>query len=148
VTGWVQIQGTLHALPARRGGETGSYLWVEAGDRNERMTAELFLPLVAPEALDCAVGVAVGTVTDAASSRTGDLTLEFGRVREGRGVVSAQGAGLDADIRFELSHHPRSGGFCSHCGGELETATIDVITPPDGGVIGAPRPRCPRCDGS
>ncbi len=146
--GWAQIEGTLYALPARRGSETGSYLWVQAGHRDERVTAELFLPVVPPDELDCAVGVAVGTVSDAASSRTGDVTLEFGRVRDGRGVVSARGVGLDTDIRFELSHHPPSGGFCSHCGGELETAAVEVITPPDGGVIGEPCPRCPRCDGS
>lgn len=32
MTEWLQISGTLYALPAHRGEEQGSYLLLEAGD--------------------------------------------------------------------------------------------------------------------
>ena len=73
------------------------------------------------------------------------VRLDFGRVKDGRGVVSASGDALDADIRFILSSHPADGGFCRHCGAELEVAVVSVITPPDGGVIGTPQTRCGAC---
>jgi len=52
---------------------------------------------------------------------------------------------VNADIRFVLSSHPADGGFCRHCGAELEVAVVSVITPPDGGVIGTPQTRCGAC---
>ena len=73
-----------------------------------------------------------------ATTARGEVRLEFGRVRDGRGVVSASGAGVDSDIVFALSHHPPEGGFCRHCGSELAVDVVAVITPPDGGVIGMP----------
>jgi hypothetical protein len=144
---WTQMEGQLSALPARRGEELGTYLWITAGERHEQVTAELFLPAVASDDLDSALGVAVGTVHAGDGDRTGDVRLEFGRVRAGRGVVSADGAGLDADIRFALSGHPHEGGFCRHCGAELEVQVVSVITPPDGGIIGTPQTRCGACGG-
>ncbi|HYX83384.1 MAG TPA: hypothetical protein VE777_00295 [Gaiellales bacterium] len=142
---WTHVDGRVSALPARRGDEPGTYLWIDAGERHERLVAELFLPAVAAEDLDGALGVAVGSVRGPDGDRTGEVRLEFGRVRDGRGVLSAAGAGLDADIRFDLSGHPPEGGFCRHCGAELEVDVVSVITPPDGGVIGMPRTRCGAC---
>jgi hypothetical protein len=144
---WTHISGTLHALPARRGDEYGSYLWLDAGERNEKVVAEVFLPAVAPDQLDGAIGVATGNVQAAGSDRTGDLRLEFGRVADGRGVVSASGAGIDTDVNFTLRRDPPDGGFCPHCGSALEVDVVDVITPPDGGVIGQPEGRCSQCGG-
>ena len=145
MTGWLQIEGRIHALPARRGDEAGSYLWLAAGEGYEHVWAELYLPAVTVEQLDMAMGVATGVVSIADEERFGQVTLQFGRVRDDRGVVSAGGKLLDADILFQLLHAPPDGGFCAHCGGELEVDVVDVITPPDGGLIGAPRSRCPGC---
>jgi hypothetical protein len=142
---WSQVEGELSALPARRGEEPGTYLWITAGEMHEKVTAELFLPAVAADELDCALGIAVGTVQAADGDWTGEVTLLFGRVRDGRGVVSASGPGLDADIRFTLRSDPPEGGFCRHCGGKLDVDTVSVITPPDGGVIGTPKTRCGAC---
>jgi hypothetical protein len=142
---WTHISGTLSALPARRGEEPGTYLWIDAGERDEHVVAELYLPAVASDDLDCALGVAIGSVRQDGDDRTGEVRLEFGRVRDGRGVVSAQGAGMDSDIIFALSHHPPEGGFCRHCGAELAVDVVAVITPPDGGVIGMPSGRCTQC---
>ncbi|MGN6378429.1 MAG: hypothetical protein ACTHNU_05715 [Gaiellales bacterium] len=142
---WTHISGTLHALPARRGDESGSYLWVTAGELRERVVAEMFLAAVEPDHLDGAIGVAVGNVHTFGTDRSGDVRLQFGRVGEHRGVVSATGAGIDTDITFALSHHPPEGGFCPRCGSELEVDVVDVITPPDGGVIGRPEGRCSAC---
>lgn len=142
---WAQVDGELSALPARRGEEPGTYLWITAGERHERITAELFLPAVAADELDSALGIAVGTVHLEDGDWTGEVRLDFGRVKDGRGVVSASGDALDADIRFVLSSHPADGGFCRHCGAELEVAVVSVITPPDGGVIGTPQTRCGAC---
>ena len=50
-----------------------------------------------------------------------------------------------ADISFTLHHHPPGGGFCPRCGGSLVIEPVSVITPPDGGVIGAPVTRCEAC---
>jgi hypothetical protein len=142
---WLQIDGTLYALPAVRGDEPGSYLWLEAGRRDEAVVAELFLPVVGPDVLDCALGIATGTVDIAGRSRTGEVQLRFGRVGDGAGVVSAEGELLAADVRFELRHHPRTGGFCPRCGGKLDVQPVNVITPPDGGLIGEPNTRCGVC---
>jgi len=142
---WAQVDGELSALPARRGDEPGAYLWIRAGERHEQMTAELFLPAVAADELDSALGIAVGTVRSMDGEWTGDVRLEFGRVRDGRGVVSAMGPALDADIRFTLSSHPADGGFCRHCGAELQVDVVSVITPPDGGIIGTPQTHCGAC---
>jgi hypothetical protein len=142
---WTQINGTISALPARRGEEPGTYLWIDAGELGEQVVAELFLPAVAADRLDCALGVAIGTVRSYGDDRTGEVRLEFGRVRGGRGVVSARGSGVDSDIVFALSHHPPEGGYCPHCGSELSVEVVKVITPPDGGVIGMPAGRCTRC---
>lgn len=145
MNGWLQIEGRIHALPARRGDEEGSYLWLAAGERGEAVEAELYLPAVVVERLDGAMGVATGIVASGGEQRFGTVTLQFGRVGDGRGVVSAGGDLLDADVRFELLMTPPDGGFCAHCGGQLEVPVVDVITPPDGGLIGAPRSRCPGC---
>jgi hypothetical protein len=142
---WTQITGTISALPARRGEEPGTYLWIDAGERGEHLVAELFLPAVAADTLDGALGVAIGTFRTERDDRTGEVRLEFGRVRDGRGVVSARGSGVDSDIVFALSHHPPDGGYCPHCGSELALEVVKVITPPDGGVIGMPAGRCTRC---
>jgi hypothetical protein len=142
---WTHVEGELSALPARRGGELGTYLWLTAGERHERVTAELFLPAVAADELDSALGIAIGTVSAEDGDWTGDVRLEFGRVKDGRGVVSISGVGLDADVRFTLSSHPHDGGYCRHCGAELEVAVVSVITPPDGGVIGTPQTHCGAC---
>jgi hypothetical protein len=142
---WTQVSGRLSALPAQRGEERGVYMWIDAGERSERIVAELFLPAVSSAELDGALGVAVGTVRVGDADRTGDVRLQFGRVRDGRGVLTAAGAGIDADIRFELSPHPPEGGYCRHCGAELVVEVVAVITPPDGGVIGTPSGRCGAC---
>jgi hypothetical protein len=142
---WSQVEGELSALPARRGDEPGAYLWLTAGERHERITAELFLPAVAADELDSALGIAIGTVSAEDGEWSGEVRLEFGRVKDGRGVVSAGGPGIDADVRFTLSAHPHEGGFCRHCGAELEVAVVSVITPPDGGVIGTPQTHCGAC---
>lgn len=142
---WTHITGTISALPARRGDEPGTYLWIDAGERGEQVVAELYLPAVEAHDLDGALGVATGTVQCSGDERSGEVQLEFGRVRDGRGVVSARGAGVDSDIVFALSHHPPEGGFCRHCGAELTVDVVAVITPPDGGVIGMPSGRCTRC---
>jgi len=141
----MQIAGELRALPARRGDEPGSYLWIAAGKLHEAVVAELFLPAVAPDQLDGAMGVSVGSVQLEGDIRSGTVRLQFGRVAEGHGVVSASGSILDADIRFELNHHPPDGGYCPHCGAALQVDTVEIITPPDGGLIGAPRTRCTAC---
>ena len=78
---WTQVDGELSALPARRGDEPGAYLWIRAGERHEQMTAELFLPAVAADELDSALGIAVGTVRSTDGEWTGDVRLEFGRVQ-------------------------------------------------------------------
>jgi hypothetical protein len=144
---WTHISGTLHALPARSGVESGTYLWVSAGERREHVEAELFLAAVEPDHLDGAIGVAVGNVQAEGVERTGEMRLQFGRVGEHRGVVSASGTGIDTDITFALSHHPPEGGFCPRCGSELDVDVVEVITPPDGGVIGRPEARCATCGG-
>ena len=46
---WTQISGTISALPARRGDEPGTYLWIDAGERDEHVVAELYLPAVAAD---------------------------------------------------------------------------------------------------
>jgi hypothetical protein len=145
VNGWLHISGELFALPAVRGEERGSWLWITAGEHHEAVTAELYLPAVAPDALDMAMGVSTGTVRREGELRSGNVALQFGRVADGRGVLSATGELLDADIRFELRHQPPDGGFCPHCGSELEVEAVKVITPPDGGVMGAPQARCTEC---
>jgi len=145
VTEWLQISGTLYALPAHRGDEQGSYLWLEAGDLREAIVAELFLPAVAPDQLDTAMGIATGTIQVHGEHRTGDVHLEFGRVGPGGGVLSADGSLLHADVRFELRNHPPGGGFCPRCGNQLTVEPVSVITPPDGGLIGSPVTRCDSC---
>jgi len=144
---WMTIEGTLYALAAVRGEEPGSYLWLEAGVRDEAVVAELFLPAVGPDALNCAMGIATGTVERGGITRTGEVSMRFGRVVHDSGVVSADGDVLVADVRFGLRHHPRTGGFCRRCGAELEIDTVSVITPPDGGLIGEPVTRCGVCGG-
>ena len=58
----------------------------------------------------------------------------------------AKNAGCSyADIRFTLSGHPADGGFCRHCGAELQVDVVSVITPPDGGIIGTPQTHCGAC---
>jgi hypothetical protein len=145
VNSWLQIEGTLYALPAIRGEEPGSYLWLEAGEHHEAVVAELFLPAVAPDTLDNALGIAVGSVEIGGLPRWGEVQMRFGRVADGGGVLSADGDVLTADIRFELRHHPRGGGFCPRCGSELAIEPVSVITPPDGGLIGEPVTRCGVC---
>lgn len=142
---WLQVAGTLCALPARRGDEAGSYLWLEAGERAEAVVAELFLPAVYPDALDAAMGVATGSVQIGSEQRLGDVQLHFGRVRGDRGVLSADGRVLKADVSFTLHHHHPSGGFCPRCGGSLVVEPVAVITPPDGGLIASPVARCGAC---
>jgi hypothetical protein len=142
---WLQVEGTLYALPAVRGEEPGSYLWLEAGKRDEAIVAELFLPAVGPDALDNALGIAIGSVEIGGLPLSGEVQLRFGRVVNGTGVLSADGEVLAADVRFELRHHPRGGGFCPRCGGELRIEPVSVITPPDGGVIGEPVTSCGVC---
>jgi hypothetical protein len=145
VSDWLQVSGTLCALPARRGEEAGSYLWLEAGERAEAVLAELFLPAVYPDALDAAMGVATGSVQIGTEQRLGDVQLHFGRVRGDRGVLSADGRVLKADVSFTLHHHHPSGGFCPRCGGLLVVEPVAVITPPDGGLIASPVARCGAC---
>ena len=148
IDGWAQIAGSVHVLAARRGDERGSYLWVSAGERREAINAELFLPAVEPGALDGAIGVAVASVArpDTGEERSGPVRVQFGRVRDGRGVVSLDGAGVEADVTFALHHAPPGGGFCAHCGGALKFDPVDAITPPDGGLIGRVDHRCLRCE--
>lgn len=148
MTEWLQISGTLYALPAHRAEEQGSYLWLEAGDLREAIVAELFLPAVAPDQLDTAMGIATGTVQVHGEHRTGDVHLEFGRVGRDGGVLSADGSLLHADVRFELRNHPPGGGFCPRCGSQLTVEPVSVITPPDGGLIGSPATRCDSCGAS
>ena len=145
---WLQIAGTLYVLPAVRGEEQGCYLWLEAGERGEQVVAELFLPAVSWDQLDGAMGIATGTVQIAGEPRMGDVQLQFGRVGEERGVLSADGRVLAADITFDLRRHPPEGGFCRRCGTELVIEPVSVITPPDGGVIGVPTTRCEACGGT
>jgi hypothetical protein len=145
VNGWLQIDGDLFALPARSANEDGSYLWLRAGELAEAVEAELFLPAVDPGALNLAMGVATGTVEVDGQHRTGEVQMQFGRVSEGRGVMSLGGDLLDADVRFGLHHSPPDGGFCPYCGGRLEVETVRVILPPDGGVIGELVARCTGC---
>jgi hypothetical protein len=145
VTGWLQISGEVFALRAVRGDEEGTWLWITAGEHHEAIVCELYLPAVRPEDLDAAMGVATGTVQRAGETRSGNVGLEFGRVAEGRGVLTATGELLDADIRFELSNHPPDGGFCPHCGSGLDVEVVKVITPPDGGVMGSPQATCREC---
>jgi hypothetical protein len=145
VSDWLRLSGALYALPAHRGEEQGSYLWLEAGELREAVVAELFLPAVSCDQLDNAMGVATGTVHIHGEPRMGDVQLRFGRVGEERGVLSADGGILSADVSFTLHRHPPSGGFCPLCGGSLVIEPVSVITPPDGGVIGAPVTRCEAC---
>src|SRR5262249_30198810 len=116
---WLQISGTLYAMPAHRGEEQGSYLWLEAGELRGAIVAELLLPAVAPDLIDTAMGIATGTVDLHGERRTGDVHLEFGRVGPDGGVLSADGTLLHADVRFDLRLHPPSGGFCPRCGSAL-----------------------------
>jgi hypothetical protein len=145
VSGWMQVRGTVHVLPAHRRAEQGTYLWIDAGELHEALRAELFLPAVPPEDLDGAMGVGVGAFETSRGGSMGDVRLEFGRVDDGGGVMSLQGPGVDADVRFELRRQPPSGGFCAFCGTALEVGAVDVITPPDGGVMGMSSSRCAAC---
>ena len=138
MTDWLQVAGSLYALPATRGDEAGSYLWLEAGERTEAVVAELFLPAVHPDRLDAAMGVAIGSVKVGSEQRLGDVQLQFGRVRGDRGVLSA-------DVSFTLYHHHREGAFCPRCGGPMVVDPVEVITPPDGGLIVSPVTRCEAC---
>ena len=142
---WTQVDGELSALPARRGDEPGAYLLDPRGRAARADDGRALPPGGGGDELDSALGIAVGTVRVMDSEWTGDVRLQFGRVRDGRGVVSATGPGLDADIRFTLSGHPADGGFCRHCGAELQVDVVSVITPPDGGVIGTPQTHCGAC---
>ena len=101
MTDWLQVAGALYALPATRGDEAGSYLWLEAGERAEAVVAELFLPAVHPDRLDAAMGVATGSVQIGSEQLWGTSQLHFGRVRGDRGVVSADGRVLAADVTFD-----------------------------------------------
>ena len=103
---WTQISGTLSALPARRGEEPGTYLWIDAGEHGEHLVAELFLPAVASDSLDGALGVAIGSIRIGGDDRSGEVRLEFGRVRDGRGVVSARG--VRCGLRHRLRAQPPS----------------------------------------
>jgi hypothetical protein len=107
--------------------------------------SELYLPAVAPHELDMAMGVATGTVQRAGELRNGDVRLQFGRVRDGRGVLTVTGELIDADISFGFRQQPPEGGFCPHCGSELDVHVVKVITPPDGGVMGSPQVTCRGC---
>jgi hypothetical protein len=145
VTDWLQVSGSLYALPANSGDEAGSYLWLEAGERAEAVVAELFLPAVHPERLDAAMGVATGSVQIGPEQRLGDVQLQFGRVRGDRGVLSADGRVLVADVSFALYHHHPAGGFCQRCGGSMVVDPVEVIMPPDGGLMASPVARCEAC---
>lgn len=142
---WLSISGRLHVLPAIRGDEPGSYLWLEAGELREAVTAELFLPAVVSDQLDTAMGVATGSVQIHGEQRMGDVQLRFGRVGTERGVVSADGGVLSADVRFILHRYPPSGGYCPRCGTALAVEPVSVITPPDGGLIATVVTRCEAC---
>ncbi len=145
MTDWLQVEGALYALPAKRGEEAGTYLYLEAGERAEAIVAELFLPAVHPDSLDAAMGVATGSVQIGGEQRLGDVQLQFGRVRGDRGVLSADGRVLSADVSFVLHHHHPEGGFCPRCGGPMVVDPIEVITPPDGGLMVTPLARCEAC---
>lgn len=145
MSGWIQISGVVHALPARCGEEDGTYLWIDAGEHREHLEVELFLPAVAYNELDAAMGVGIGLVRDRDGEHSGSIRLQFGRVRESDGVLSADGVGIEADIRFELDHHPPTGGFCARCGSELELPVVAVITPPDGGIMATATGYCREC---
>lgn len=145
MTDWLQVAGSLYALPATRGDEAGSYLWLEAGELAEAVVAELFLPAVHPDRLDAAMGVAIGSVQIGSEQRLGDVQLQFGRVRGDRGVLSADGRVLSADVSFMLYHHHPAGAFCPRCGGPMVVDPVEVITPPDGGLIVSPVTRCEAC---
>ena len=84
---WLQIAGRLHVLPAVRGDEQGSYLWLDAGELREAVVAELFLPAVPSDQLDNAMGIATGSVHIHGEQRMGDVQLRFGRVGESSGVL-------------------------------------------------------------
>jgi hypothetical protein len=145
VSDWLQISGRLHVLPAVRGEEQGSYLWLDAGELREAVVAELFLPAVPSDQLDNAMGIATGSVQIHGEQRMGDVQLRFGRVGESSGVVSADGAVLAADISFVLLRYPPDGGYCPRCGSELLVEPVSVITPPDGGLIASVVSRCEAC---
>ncbi len=147
MSGWIQISGVVHALPARRGDEDGSLLWIDAGELRERVEAQLFLAAVAPDQLNGAMGVAVGMVRDHEGEHSVSMRLEFGRVRDSGGVMSMSGGGIDADVQFTLDHDPPSGGYCARCGSRLEMPVVAVITPPDGGLIAEATGICRECDG-
>jgi hypothetical protein len=142
---FLSLDGTLHVLPARRGEEQGAFLWVDAGERHERLQAEMYLPLVAADALDSSMGLATAVIHTEGGDETGEVHVSFGRVRDGRGIASLSGAGIEADVRFRLSMQPPTGGYCRHCGSELDVQPVEVITPPDGGVMPLPSARCPEC---
>jgi hypothetical protein len=145
VSEWLQIAGRLHVLPAVRGDEQGSYLWLEAGELREAVVAELFLPAVPSDQLDTAMGIATGTVQIHGEQRMGDVQLRFGRVGESSGVLSADGGVLAADVSFQLLRYPPDGGYCPRCGSELLVEPVSVITPPDGGLIASVVSRCEAC---
>ena len=111
-----------------------------------RSTAELFLPAVAADELDSRAGRGGG---DRACRRTATGRATCGSSSAGCATAAAwcrpAGRGLDADIRFALSGHPPEGGFCRHCGAELQVDVVSVITPPDGGIIGTPKTHCGAC---
>ena len=146
MTAFLAVEGTLHVMPAVRGEETGTYAWVDAGERHERVRADMYLPLLAPDALDSQMTVAIAVLHTDDGDEPAEGRAQFGRVRDERGVVSLSGQGIEADVRFGLKVGPPDGRFCRQCGSELEVAPVQVITPPDGGLIGVPDLRCPRCD--
>jgi hypothetical protein len=147
VTSWFTVRGTVHALPARRGDEDGTYLWIDAGQLHEALRGELYLPAVPASGLDGAMGVGLGEIETGGGATAEDVKVEFGRVDETGGVVSLSARGVEADVRFDLRRQPPSGGFCAQCGAELELGAVEVITPPDGGVIATPQARCAACGG-
>jgi hypothetical protein len=145
---FISVEGTLYVMPAVRGEESGTYAWVDAGARHERVHAEMYLPLVDCDRLDSQMSVAPALMHTEDGDESAEVRVEFGRVRDGHGVVSLSGESVEADVRFELRAGPPDGRFCRQCGSELDVRPVQVITPPDGGLMGVPDLRCPRCDGS
>jgi deoxyribose-phosphate aldolase len=139
---WREVEEEIRAVVEAAGGAAVKVIPETAALEPKELAAACLLARTAGAAF---VKTSTGFTGGGATAE--DVKVEFGRVDETGGVVSLSARGVEADVRFDLRRQPPSGGFCAQCGAELELGAVEVITPPDGGVIATPQARCAACGG-